>query len=71
MLDLGSAGGFMAEALATCSAIVTGIDRASAAVAAARSHAKAMGYAFSTMSTLAMRRPMPLPPLMLLCASVY
>lgn len=44
VLDLGCAGGFMAEALATRGAKVVGIDPAADAIAAARSHAKAMGY---------------------------
>lgn len=38
ILDLGCAGGFMAEAMAARGAIVTGIDPASAAVEAARRH---------------------------------
>jgi 2-polyprenyl-6-hydroxyphenyl methylase/3-demethylubiquinone-9 3-methyltransferase len=45
VLDLGCAGGFMAEALALRGAKVTGIDPASAAVAAARQHASAAGLA--------------------------
>ncbi len=45
VLDLGCAGGFMAEALAHRGAQVTGIDPASAAVAAARSHAASEGLA--------------------------
>jgi 2-polyprenyl-6-hydroxyphenyl methylase / 3-demethylubiquinone-9 3-methyltransferase len=43
VLDLGCAGGFMAEALAVRGAHVTGIDPAAAAIAAARSHATASG----------------------------
>jgi len=39
VLDLGCAGGFMAEALAACGADVTGIDPAAEAIAAARDHA--------------------------------
>ena len=41
ILDLGCAGGFMAEALARRGAHVTGIDPATQAVAAARTHAAA------------------------------
>jgi 2-polyprenyl-6-hydroxyphenyl methylase / 3-demethylubiquinone-9 3-methyltransferase len=43
VLDLGCAGGFMAEALATRGAQVTGIDPAEGAIAAARPHARAQG----------------------------
>ena len=43
VLDLGCGGGFMAEALAARGAIVTGIDPAAEAIAAARSHAQAGG----------------------------
>lgn len=43
VLDLGCAGGFMAEAMARRGAIVTGIDPAAAAVAAARDHAQREG----------------------------
>lgn len=43
ILDLGCAGGFMAEALAARGAIVTGIDPASEAVEAARRHARDSG----------------------------
>jgi 2-polyprenyl-6-hydroxyphenyl methylase / 3-demethylubiquinone-9 3-methyltransferase len=43
VLDLGCAGGFMAEALADRGAQVTGIDPAPAAIAAARSYAAASG----------------------------
>jgi 2-polyprenyl-6-hydroxyphenyl methylase / 3-demethylubiquinone-9 3-methyltransferase len=43
VLDLGCAGGFMAEALARRGAAVTGIDPASEAVEAARRHADATG----------------------------
>lgn len=43
VLDLGCAGGFMAEALASRGAEVTGIDPAEAAIAAARAHAQAAG----------------------------
>ena len=43
VLDLGCAGGFMAEALAQRGAQVTGIDPAEAAVNAARAHARAGG----------------------------
>lgn len=45
VLDLGCAGGFMAEALARRGATVTGIDPAAQAVAAARAHAAAEGLA--------------------------
>ncbi len=45
VLDLGCAGGFMAEALAARGARVTGIDPAAQAVAAAREHARTAGYA--------------------------
>ncbi len=41
VLDLGCAGGFMAEALAKRGAQVTGIDPASDAITAARQHAQA------------------------------
>lgn len=40
VLDLGCAGGFMAEALDTRGAVVTGIDPAKDAIAAARAHAR-------------------------------
>ncbi|MFN3970395.1 MAG: bifunctional 2-polyprenyl-6-hydroxyphenol methylase/3-demethylubiquinol 3-O-methyltransferase UbiG [Gemmobacter sp.] len=43
VLDLGCAGGFMAEAMAARGAQVTGIDPASEAIEAARRHARAMG----------------------------
>ena len=43
VLDLGCAGGFMAEAIADRGARVTGIDPAAAAIAAARAHAEATG----------------------------
>ena len=43
VLDLGCAGGFMAEALAKRGARVTGIDPAEKAIAAAREHADAEG----------------------------
>lgn len=43
VLDLGCAGGFMAEALEARGARVTGIDPAAKAIAAARSHAAATG----------------------------
>lgn len=44
VLDLGCAGGFMAEALAARGAIVTGIDPAAGAIAAARAHAAKAGH---------------------------
>ncbi|MBK5926777.1 bifunctional 2-polyprenyl-6-hydroxyphenol methylase/3-demethylubiquinol 3-O-methyltransferase UbiG [Rhodobaculum claviforme] len=44
VLDLGCAGGFMAEALAERGAHVTGIDPAARAIAAARAHAEARGH---------------------------
>jgi 2-polyprenyl-6-hydroxyphenyl methylase/3-demethylubiquinone-9 3-methyltransferase len=43
VLDLGCAGGFMAEALAARGAQVTGIDPAEGAIAAARAHARSGG----------------------------
>ena len=43
VLDLGCAGGFMAEALAARGAQVIGIDPAADAIAAARAHANAQG----------------------------
>ena len=43
VLDLGCAGGFMAEALAQRGAEVTGIDPAEAAITAARAHARKGG----------------------------
>ncbi len=43
VLDLGCAGGFMAEAMVDRGAIVTGIDPASEAIAAAKAHAAAHG----------------------------
>jgi len=43
VLDLGCAGGFMAEAMAKRDANVTGIDPAADAISAARQHAKAEG----------------------------
>lgn len=45
VLDLGCAGGFMAEAMARRGAEVTGIDPAEGAIAAARAHAAAEGLA--------------------------
>ena len=45
VLDLGCAGGFMAEALANRGALVTGIDPAVDAIAAARKHADMSGLA--------------------------
>ena len=45
VLDLGCAGGFMAEALARRGADVTGLDPASDAIAAARAHAETEGLA--------------------------
>jgi len=44
VLDLGCAGGFMAEAMAGRGASVTGIDPAADAVAAARRHAASEGF---------------------------
>jgi len=44
VLDLGCAGGFMAEALAERGADVTGIDPAEDAIAAARAHAAQAGH---------------------------
>ncbi len=44
VLDLGCAGGFMAEALASRGAIVTGIDPAAKAIDAARAHAATSGH---------------------------
>lgn len=43
VLDLGCAGGFMAEAIAARGAIVTGIDPAPKAIEAARAHADSTG----------------------------
>jgi 2-polyprenyl-6-hydroxyphenyl methylase/3-demethylubiquinone-9 3-methyltransferase len=43
VLDLGCAGGFMAEAMARRGAQVTGIDPASGAIDAARAHARTGG----------------------------
>lgn len=43
VLDLGCAGGFMAEAMAARGANVTGIDPAAQAIGAARAHARAAG----------------------------
>ncbi len=43
VLDLGCAGGFMAEAMADRGAVVTGIDPAAQAIAAAKAHATAHG----------------------------
>ena len=43
VLDLGCAGGFMAEAMASRGAHVTGIDPAAAAIDAARRHARSSG----------------------------
>ncbi|WP_371155157.1 bifunctional 2-polyprenyl-6-hydroxyphenol methylase/3-demethylubiquinol 3-O-methyltransferase UbiG [Jannaschia sp. 2305UL9-9] len=45
VLDLGCAGGFMAEALAARGATVAGIDPAAEAIEAARRHARDMGHA--------------------------
>ena len=47
VLDLGCAGGFMAEALAARGAHVTGIDPAEAAIAAARANARVQGLRIS------------------------
>jgi 2-polyprenyl-6-hydroxyphenyl methylase / 3-demethylubiquinone-9 3-methyltransferase len=47
VLDLGCAGGFMAEAMARRGARVTGIDPATEAIAAARAHARAGGLRIS------------------------
>ena len=47
VLDLGCAGGFMAEALARRGAEVTGIDPAEQAIAAARAHARDGGLEIS------------------------
>ncbi len=44
VLDVGCAGGFMAEAMAAKGAAVTGIDPASQAIEAARAHAVISGY---------------------------
>lgn len=44
VLDLGCAGGFMAEALSERGAIVTGIDPAAQAIQAARDHAEGNGH---------------------------
>ncbi|MFN3210490.1 MAG: bifunctional 2-polyprenyl-6-hydroxyphenol methylase/3-demethylubiquinol 3-O-methyltransferase UbiG [Roseovarius sp.] len=44
VLDLGCAGGFMAEAMAERGARVTGIDPAKEAIAAARAHAALSGF---------------------------
>jgi len=44
VLDLGCAGGFMAEALAERGAKVTGIDPAADAISAARGHAETTGH---------------------------
>ncbi|MEL6913602.1 MAG: bifunctional 2-polyprenyl-6-hydroxyphenol methylase/3-demethylubiquinol 3-O-methyltransferase UbiG [Pseudomonadota bacterium] len=46
VLDLGCAGGFMAEALAERGARVTGIDPAADAIAAAEAHAVGMGIRY-------------------------
>lgn len=43
VLDLGCAGGFMAEAMTALGARITGIDPAAAAIAAAKSHAASNG----------------------------
>lgn len=47
VLDLGCAGGFMAEALAKKGADVTGIDPAAQAIEAAREHARKSGLSIS------------------------
>ncbi len=47
VLDLGCAGGFMAEALAERGVRVTGIDPAEQAIAAARAHAAQAGHAIT------------------------
>ncbi len=44
VLDLGCAGGFMAEALSERGAIVTGIDPAAQAIDSARDHAELNGH---------------------------
>ena len=47
VLDLGCAGGFMAEALAARGAKVTGIDPAAGAIAAAQDHAAKVGHSIT------------------------
>jgi 2-polyprenyl-6-hydroxyphenyl methylase / 3-demethylubiquinone-9 3-methyltransferase len=47
VLDLGCAGGFMAEAMTKRGAIVTGIDPAAGAIAAARAHAASQNLAIT------------------------
>jgi len=47
VLEIGCAGGFMAEALAHCGARVTGIDPAIDAINAARTHARAGGLSIN------------------------
>ncbi|MEM1234989.1 MAG: class I SAM-dependent methyltransferase, partial [Pseudomonadota bacterium] len=46
VLDLGCAGGFMAEALAERGAVVTGIDPAADAIAAAQAHGAGKGITY-------------------------
>jgi 2-polyprenyl-6-hydroxyphenyl methylase / 3-demethylubiquinone-9 3-methyltransferase len=47
IVDVGCGGGFMAEAIAKRGAIVTGVDPASKAIAAAMDHAKSQGLSIS------------------------
>lgn len=53
VLDVGCGGGLMAEALASCGAIVTGIDMAEASLAVARAHMKTSGLAINYRRTTA------------------
>lgn len=65
VLDLGCAGGFMAEALAARGAQVTEIDPAEGAIAAARAHARAGGLRIGyEMSAWARRCLTAMPALM-------
>ena len=57
VLDLGCAGGFMAEALAARGALVTGLDPAVAAVAAGRAKSRASGSAVDYLAGTGERQP--------------
>ena len=59
VLDVGCAGGFMAEAIAENGANVTGIDPAESAIAAARSHAE--GQNFSIRYDVGVGESLPYP----------
>ncbi len=59
VLDLGCAGGFMAEAMAARGASVTGIDPASRAVAAARTRSRGTGSGIDYLVAMGEHLPFP------------